>query len=128
MLVELLSFTGNLANKCRSFNNEPCMIRRTLIDLSPIRLNYFPFMISLDKCNGSCKAVNDWSTKICAPSETKDANVKSCDRITRISEFKTLVNHISCNSKCEFDSTTCNSNQEWNNNKFQCECIKYPAF
>ena len=42
-----------------SLNNEPCMIRPTLIDLNAIELNYFPFMISLDKCKGSCNAVDD---------------------------------------------------------------------
>ena len=25
-----------------------------LIDLSPVELKYYPFMITLDKCNGSC--------------------------------------------------------------------------
>ena len=29
------------------------MIRLTLIDLNPAELNYYPFMISLDKCNGT---------------------------------------------------------------------------
>ena len=40
-------------------------IRPTLIDLNPIELNHYPFMISLDECNGSWNAVNDLSTKIC---------------------------------------------------------------
>ena len=34
------------------------------IDLKPIELNYYPFMISLDKCNGSYDAVNDSYTNI----------------------------------------------------------------
>ena len=32
-----------------SLNNEPCTIMSTVIDLNPIGLNYYPFMISLDK-------------------------------------------------------------------------------
>ena len=43
----------SLATKCMSLNNEPCMIRPTLIDLNPVELNYYSFMISLDECNGS---------------------------------------------------------------------------
>ena len=27
------------------------------IELNPIELNYYPFMISLDKCNGSCNVL-----------------------------------------------------------------------
>ena len=58
------------------FKNKPCMIRPTLTDLVPIELNHYPFIISLDTCNGSCNAVADWSIKICVPVETRDVNVK----------------------------------------------------
>ena len=34
------------------------MVRPTL-DLNFIELNHYPFMISLDTCNGSCNAVDD---------------------------------------------------------------------
>ena len=48
----LLSFSGSLATKCMSLNNEPCVIRPNLIDLNPVELNYYSFIISLDKCSG----------------------------------------------------------------------------
>ena len=48
-----------------SLNNKPCITIPTLIDLNPAELNYYPFMISLDKCSGSCNAVDDLSTTIC---------------------------------------------------------------
>ena len=35
-----------------------------------------------------------------------------------------LSKHISCDCKCKFNSTTCNSNQKWNNDKCQCKCKK----
>ena len=54
-----------------SLSNESCMARPTVIDLNPIELNYYPFMISLDKCNEICNAIDDLSTKICIPSKTK---------------------------------------------------------
>ena len=41
-----------------SSNNEPCMIRSSLIDLDLVELKYYPFMISLYKCSGSCNSVN----------------------------------------------------------------------
>ena len=63
--IALLSFSGSLATKCVTLNNEPCMTGPTLIDLNPVELNYFPFMISLDKCNGSCNAADDLSMKRC---------------------------------------------------------------
>ena len=45
------------------------MIRSTLIDVNPIELNDYPFMDSLDKCNGSCNVVDDLYTKIGVPSK-----------------------------------------------------------
>ena len=33
------------------------MTRSTNIDLNPVDLNYYPFMISLDKCNRSCDTI-----------------------------------------------------------------------
>ena len=72
-----------------SLRNEPCMVRPTLIDLNLIELNYYPFMISLNKCNGSCNAIDDLSKKICILGETKDVNVKLFNMITRADEDKT---------------------------------------
>ena len=101
------------------------MVRPTLINLNFIELTYYPFMISLDKCNGSCNAVEDLSMQIYVPSETKDINIKVFNMTTIINESKTLTRHISCDCKCKFNCTTCNSNQKWNNDKCQCRCKKY---
>ena len=53
-------------------------------------------MISLDKCNGSCNAVDDLFSKICVLNRIKKVNVKVCNMITRIFEAKILVKHTSC--------------------------------
>ena len=91
------------------------MVRSFLIDLNRDGLNYYPFMIILDKSSGSCNSVDDLSRRICAPSKTKDINVKVIQMITNKNEAKTLVKHISCSCKCKFDSTACISNKKWNN-------------
>ena len=49
VFVVLLSFSESLETKYVSLNKEANMIRPLLIDLNPIKLNYYPFMISLDK-------------------------------------------------------------------------------
>ena len=68
VFIVLLSFSSSLATKCVSLNDEPRMIRPTLIDLNPVEFKYYPFMICLDKCNGSCNVL---STKICIPKKQK---------------------------------------------------------
>ena len=42
-----------LATECLSLNDQSFMIRPTLIDLNPVELKYYPFMISSGKCRGS---------------------------------------------------------------------------
>ena len=44
MAIVLLSFSGCLATKCGSLNNEPCMTRPTVFDLNPVELNCCPFI------------------------------------------------------------------------------------
>ena len=112
VFIALLSFSGTLVTKCVYLSNEPCMTRPTLIDLNPIKLNCYLSIISPDKYNGSCNVVDDLPAKICVPSETEDVNVKAFNTITRISESKTLVIHFSCDCKCKFNNTVCNSNQK----------------
>ena len=78
VLIVLLFFSESLARvskvsdrtKYLLLNDEPCMVRPTFIDLNPVELKYYPFMISLDKCARSCNAL---SPKICVPKDAKKA-------------------------------------------------------
>ena len=36
-----------------------------------------------------------------------------------------MAKHISCDCKCKFKSTTCDSNQKWNKETCQCQCKNY---
>ena len=108
--------------KCMYLNDEPSMVRSTFIDLNPVDPKYYPFMISLDKCSGSCNVL---SPKICVPKETKDINVKTFSMITNKNEAKAMRKRILCDYKCKFNSTTCHSYQKWNNKTCQCECKNY---
>ena len=94
MLIVLLNFGEFLAARCLSLNNKLCMAKPTFVDLNFVELNSFPFMINLDKCNGSCNVADELSTKICVLSKTKVVNVTVFNMITRINEAKTLIKHI----------------------------------
>ena len=125
LFIVLLYFSSSLARdqtKCLFLNDESCMIRPTVIDLNPIELRYYPIIISLNKCTES---FNVLSPKICVPKETKDIHVEAFNMITNKNEAKAMTEHISCDCKCKFNSTICNSNQKWNNKTCQCECKNY---
>ena len=97
------------------------MTQPTLINLYPYEysqeFHYYPFSVKLDRCVGSCNALNDLSNKVCVPNKTEDLNLSVFNMITGINESKTLTKHISCECKCKFDGRKCNSDQWWNNDK-----------
>ena len=50
MFTVLLSFSNSLV--CLD------LLRPTVTDLNPVELIYYPFMINLDKCNGTCNVLS----------------------------------------------------------------------
>ena len=48
-------------------------VRSTLIDMNPNKLKYYSFMISLNKCTGSCNVL---SPKICVLKDEARAMTK----------------------------------------------------
>ena len=64
-------------------------------------------MISLNKCTESWNVL---SPKICVPKETKEINVEAFNMITNKNEVKAMKEPVSCDFKCKFNSTKCNSN------------------
>ena len=61
------------------------MVRPTLVVMNLVELKYYPFMISLNKCTGSCNVL---SPKICVPKKTKDKNVTGFNMITNKMKLK----------------------------------------
>ena len=119
LFIVLLSFSSSLATKCQFLNDELCMVRPTLIHMNTVELKYYPFVINIDKCTGSCNVL---PPKICVLKETKEIYITALDVITNKKEAKLMTKHISCDCKCKFNNTTCNSNQKWNNKTYQYEC------
>ena len=71
------------------------------------------------------ESCNVLSLKIYVPKETKYLNVKAFNMIRSKNEAETMTKHVSCDCKCKFNSTACNSNQKWNNKTGPCECKSY---
>ena len=76
LFIVLLSFSESLVRLAKVseqtknliLNDEPCMVRSTLIDMNLVKIKYYLFMISLNKSTGSCKVL---SPEICVPKEKK---------------------------------------------------------
>ena len=77
--------------QCVFVSNQPCMVRLTLIDFNFDELHYYSFLISLDKCDKSCNAIEGpfghthqkrnfcflwlWFGKIFVPNRIEDVNL-----------------------------------------------------
>ena len=97
--IAVLTFIGSLPRVTKvsyrakriSVNNKPCLTRPTLFDLNSDELHYFPCIVSLDRCDGSCNTFDDLSSRIFVPNKTEDVNPNVVNRIIRINESKTLT-------------------------------------
>ena len=75
-------------------------------------------MVNLDTGVRSCNTLNYLSNNVCAPSETENLSLSIFNMITGINEWKAIAEHIQYKCKCKFDGRKCNSNQNFNNNKY----------
>ena len=102
---ELLSFSIYSARDRTTFlflNDEPYLVRPTVIDLNPAEPKYYLFMISLNKYTGNCNVfVIVISPKVGVAKETKDTNVKVFNMVTTKNQAQTMTKQISCDCKCK---------------------------
>ena len=77
------------------------MIQPSLITLYSNEYNrkfhYYPFVVTLDRCVGSCNTLNNLSNKVCLPNKTEDLNIYVFDMITGkkwINNFKILNKNV----------------------------------
>ena len=104
VLLTSLAIVADLTKRL-FLNDEPCIIRSTVNDMNTVELKYYQFMISLNNYAGICNVL---FPKICVPKETKDINVKAFNMITNKDGAKAMIEHISCDCKCKFNSRKCN--------------------
>ena len=85
-LLDNLRFSGSLETKCMLLNNEQCKTKPFLIDLILAELKYYPFMITLDKCNGNCNIFIQRSSRICVPNKRENLNLNIFNLIAKTNE------------------------------------------
>ena len=64
------------------------MIQPTLINLHPNEysqeFHYYPSVVKLDRCAGSCNILNDLSNKVCVSKKTEDLNLSMFNMINNL--------------------------------------------
>ena len=86
VFIVLLSFSGSLATKCIALNNQTCFTRPTLIDLNSDEnnqgLHRYPFIVNLDRRNGSCNTHDDLLIRIFVPNKAEYVKLNVFNMIT----------------------------------------------
>ena len=124
MFIGLLTRLVNESNhtKCVSFRNQKCMIQPALINLHPNGysqdLNYYPFVVKLNRFVGSCNTLNGLPDKVCVTNKTEDLDIHVFNMITEKNESNILTKDISCECKCKFDGRKQNPNLKRNHDKY----------
>ena len=60
-------------------------------------------MGSINKCNESCKTLDDAFGKICVPNIIENVNLIVFNMITKANGTQRLMGHVSSLCKCKFD-------------------------
>ena len=90
-------FSYNLLNvnflECVSMNNQECKIRTEIINLNCNNLNtndpfFYPYIIKINRCKGSCNTINDPYAKMCVPDQIENRNVKVFNILSRTNETR----------------------------------------
>ena len=108
-------------------NNQECKIRTEIINLNGNNLNtkdpfFYPYIIKINRCKGSCNTINDPYAKMCVPDQIENTNVKVFNILSRTNETRHIKWHKTCKCKCKLDASICNNKQRWNDDKCRCEC------
>ena len=84
-------------------NNQPCMVRQMLINLNPDELHYYPFIISMIRCNESCNTIGDLFDRVCVPNKMEVVKRKVLNTVKWIIESRHLQNisHLSVDVNLE---------------------------
>ena len=74
------------------------MHNSTLINLHPNEysqeLRCYPFTVNQSRCVGICNILDDLSSRVCVPNETKDSNLHVFNMVTGTNESNVNVNLI----------------------------------
>ena len=85
-------YFGGLSNvnplDCISMKNQKCKVRPETADINSNNPMFYPFSMTVNKCNGNCNNINDPYAKICVPDTVKDLNVRVFNLMPRTNETR----------------------------------------
>ena len=124
LLISLFSIIKTKALECFSVVTQKCTPRPKILDVNEgvAEALFYPYNVLVNKCSGSCNALDDPMAKRCVPNIIKRVNMKVYNFLMRLNETRNVLWHESCKYVCRLNSSVCNSNQIWNSDTCKCDC------
>ena len=104
-----MTFFSRNALKYVSMNNQECKIRSEMIDINSNEPTFYPYIIEVNKYNGSCNNINNPYSKLCVLDVVKNINFKIFNVMLRTNEARHIKWHETCKCKCKLDASICNN-------------------
>ena len=79
-------------------NSQECKTRTKIININNNEPVIYPFVIKVNKCNGSCNNINDPYTKLCVAVVVKNINVK----VFYLMSYSNQTRHIEWHETCKY--------------------------
>ena len=102
--------------------NQECKIRPEIININSNNPIFYPFSIEINKCSSNCNNISDQYARICITDAVKNLNFKVFNLMALVNETRLIKWHETCKCICRLNKIICNNKQQWNEDKWECEC------
>ena len=86
-------------------NNQEFKIRPEIININSNETLFYPYIVKINKCSGSCNNINDPYAKLYVLDIIKNINIKVFNLMSRTNETKYIKWHKTCKCKCRLDAS-----------------------
>ena len=124
LLISLFSIIKTKVLECVSVANQKCMPRPKILDVNEGigEALFYPYKVLVNKCSGSCNALDNPMSKICIPKIIKNVNMQVYNFLMKLNETRNVLWHKSCKCVSKLRSSVCNNKQIWNDDTCRCDC------
>ena len=98
LLISLFGIIKTKALECVSVVNQKCMPRPKIRDVNEGvgETLFYPYIMLVNKCSGSCDTINNPMAKLCVPNVIKRVNMQVYNFLMRLNETRNVLLHESC--------------------------------
>ena len=105
LTISLFSILKVSALEYVSVVNQKCMSRSKILDVNEGigEALFYPYIVLVNKCSGSCNTLDNPMSKICVPKVIKNVNINIYNFLMMLNETRNVLWHESCRCVCKLN-------------------------